>query len=83
MYLFSADGNRMVTRQSSGGDEVWDIADPEAPRLLPLPPLPFLDGMDTHGDVLGAVVGAARTRTSSPRRTGSSICTTTRPPMGG
>ncbi|MBB5803324.1 Tfp pilus assembly protein PilX [Saccharothrix ecbatanensis] len=55
-YLVSADENRVVTRQSSGGDIMWDVTDLDAPRPVPLPPLPLVHSLDTHGDVLTAVV---------------------------
>jgi hypothetical protein len=67
-YLVSADENRVVTRLFSGGDNrglvditsrgdiLWDIADPDAPRPVPVPPLPLVSGLDAHGDVLTAVV---------------------------
>jgi hypothetical protein len=56
VYLLSADEKRVVTRRLSGGDVMWDITDLDAPRLMPLPPLPLVHGMDTHGDVLTAEV---------------------------
>lgn len=53
-FLVSADETRVVTSQRSGGHILWNIANPDAPQPVPLPPLPLVQGLDTHGDVVTA-----------------------------
>ncbi|MFI9815852.1 helix-turn-helix domain-containing protein [Saccharothrix variisporea] len=60
LYLLSADGRTAITVVRSDEFEIWDLGDPDAPRLrATLSGSPFLQGIDAAGTLVAAIEDGA------------------------